>query len=121
MTGLSLETSNSPGVSRQIYLGLLHPKNQSSLDGGQDVNRLISTVFRNGLSVLSIALAAVVLAALLLMSGNPNQVEQQRVDAEMRYLGELDDVLAQTLDATWDGSVKRKPRCLILRWAMNSS
>ena len=69
---------------------------------------MISTVFRNGLSVLSIALAAVVLAALLLMSGNPNQVEQQRVDAEMRYLGELDDVLAQTLDATWDGSVKTK-------------
>jgi len=69
---------------------------------------LISTVFRNGLSVLSIGLAAVVLAALLLMSGNPTQSNQQRLDTQMRYLNELDAVMMQALDATWEGTAETK-------------
>ena len=58
--------------------------------------------------MLSIGLAAVVLAALLLMSGNPTQSNQQRLDAQMRYLNELDAVMLQALDATWDATAETK-------------
>ena len=69
---------------------------------------MISTVFRNGLSVLSIGAAAVMLAALLLMSGNPNQANQQRVEAQMSYLNDLEGVLMPSLDTTWQAAIETK-------------
>ncbi len=85
------------------YIGL-------SLQGsGREDNRLISTVFRNGLSVLSITLAVALLAALLLMSGNPNQTTQRSIDAEIRYLQDLDALLDETIEVTWTSRADTKP------------
>lgn len=108
VTQFTLERSIEHVVSTRIDLGLLRHRKKSPQDSGRDGNRLISTVFRNGLSVLSIGVAAIVLAALLLMSGNPIQTNQQRVEAEMRYLSDLESVLMQSLDATWEGAVETK-------------
>jgi len=69
---------------------------------------LISTVFRNGLSVFSIVVAGGLLVALLLMSGNPNQTAQRGTETEMRYLQDLDAMLGETIDATWAGKADTK-------------
>jgi len=69
---------------------------------------LIPTVFRSGLSVLSIVIAGGLLAALLLMSGTPNQNAQRGIDTEMRYLKDLDALLETTVEATWNGNVDTK-------------
>ena len=69
---------------------------------------MIPTVFRSGLSVVSIAIAGGLLAALLLMSGNPNQSAQRGIDTEMRYLNDLDALLETTVDATWKGDADTK-------------
>lgn len=48
------------------------------------------------------------LAALLLMSGNPNQANQQRVEAQMSYLNDLEGVLMPSLDTTWQAAIETK-------------
>ena len=48
------------------------------------------------------------LAALLLMSGSPNQTAQRGIDTEMRYLKDLDALLAETIEATWAGKADTK-------------
>jgi len=58
--------------------------------------------------VLSIVLAGSLLAALLLMSGNPNQTAQRSIDTEMRYLKDLDALLDETIEATWSGKADTK-------------
>lgn len=69
---------------------------------------MISTAFRNGLSVFSIVLAGGLLAALLLMSGNANQSAQRSIDTEMRYLKDLDALLVESIEATWSGKADTK-------------
>ena len=81
---------------------------QSPQGSGREVNRLIPTVFRSGLSVLSIVIAGGLLATLLLMSGSPNQSAQRGIDIEMRYLKDLDALLETTVDASWNGKAETK-------------
>jgi len=88
---------------------LFAPQSEHSPHGsGREDNRLIPTVFRSGLSVLSILVAGGLLAALLLMSGSPNQNAQRGIDIEMRYLKDLDALLETTVEATWSGKVDTK-------------
>ena len=58
--------------------------------------------------MLSIGVAGSLLAALLLMSGNPNQTAQRGIDTEMRYLKDLDALLDETIEATWAGKADTK-------------
>ena len=69
---------------------------------------MISTVFRNGLSVFSIIVAGGLLAALLLMSGNPKQPAQRGIDNELRYLSDLNTLRDATIEATWAGDADTK-------------
>ena len=58
--------------------------------------------------MFSIVLAGGLLAALLLMSGNPNQTAQRSIETEMRYLKDLDSLLEVTIEATWAGKSDTK-------------
>ncbi len=58
--------------------------------------------------MLSIVIAGGLLAALLLMSGSPNQSAQRGIDIEMRYLKDLDVLLETTVEATWNGKSDTK-------------
>lgn len=58
--------------------------------------------------MLSIVVAGGLLLALLLMSGNPNQSLQRSIDAEMRYLADLDALLDETIEVTWASKADTK-------------
>ncbi|MEM1231813.1 MAG: ATP-binding protein [Pseudomonadota bacterium] len=50
------------------------------------------------LSLLMMALAIALLGSLLLLSSNPNQTEYRNADTALRYLQDVTDALAQSLD-----------------------